>query len=80
MARVRVRDVVGLDRREHRDAELVAAELAVRLGVDDAVGAQRLRRSASASTAVEVDGGGHVAALAGLATNGVANALASAQP
>ena len=31
------RDVVGLDGREHRDAQLVASELAVRLGVDDAV-------------------------------------------
>jgi hypothetical protein len=33
----------GLDRREGRDAQLVAAELAVRLGVDDAVRAQHLR-------------------------------------
>ena len=28
-------DVIGFDRREHGDPELVAAELAVRLGVDD---------------------------------------------
>ena len=41
MARVSVSDVVGLDRGEQRDAQLVAAELAVRLDVDDAVGAQR---------------------------------------
>jgi hypothetical protein len=34
-------DVVGLDRREHRDAQLVAPELAVGLDVDDPVGAQR---------------------------------------
>ena len=32
----------GLDGREHADAQLVATQLAVRLGVDDAVGAQRL--------------------------------------
>ena len=34
-------DVGGLDRREHPDPQLVAPELAVRLGVDDAVGAKR---------------------------------------
>ena len=34
-------DVGGLDGREHPDAQLVAAELAVAVGVDDAVGAQR---------------------------------------
>ena len=33
-------DVVGVDGGEHGDAQLVAAELAVVLGVDDAVGAQ----------------------------------------
>src|SRR3954447_19500402 len=36
-------DVGRVDRREHADPQLVAAELAVGLGVDDAVGAQRLR-------------------------------------
>src|SRR5690606_20374613 len=36
-------DVVGLDGHEGRDAQLIAAELAVRLGVGDAVGAQSLR-------------------------------------
>src|ERR1700761_8892046 len=35
-------DVVRLHRREHPDPQLVAAELAVRLGVHDAGGAQRL--------------------------------------
>ena len=34
-------DVVGLDRREQRDPELVTAELSVRFDVDDAVGAER---------------------------------------
>jgi hypothetical protein len=43
-------DVVGLDGREHGDAQLVAAELAVGLGVDDAVGPQH-RATAAASTA-----------------------------
>ena len=33
-------DVVGLDGGEHAHPELVAAELAVRIGVDDAVGPQ----------------------------------------
>ncbi len=46
-----LRDVLGVDGREHRDAQLVAAELAVGLDVDDAVGAQRrwrpLRRRSS---------------------------------
>ena len=35
-------DVVGFDRHEGRDPQLVAAELAVGLGVDDAVGPQGL--------------------------------------
>ena len=74
-------DVVGLDGGEHRDAQLVAAELAVGLGVDDAVGAQRRRRSRRRrpcrrsrwcrSSWLRSDG---------LATNGCANVLASAQP
>src|SRR5687767_3640066 len=34
-------DIVGIDRREHADAQLVAAELAVAVRVDDAIGAQR---------------------------------------
>ena len=36
-------DVIGLDGREHRHPEWVAAEFAVRLGVDDAIGPQDLR-------------------------------------
>src|SRR6478672_7774015 len=47
-------DVVGLDRREHADAQLVAAELAVAVGVDDAVGAQR-RVDIGGIDAIEVD-------------------------
>ena len=38
-------DVGRVDRGVHRDPQLVAAELAVGLGVDDPVGAQGLRRS-----------------------------------
>src|SRR6478609_8879828 len=37
------RHIVGFDGGEHGDPQLVAAELAVRLGVDDAVSPQRLR-------------------------------------
>src|SRR4051794_38259691 len=36
-------DVIRVDRREHRDPQLVAAELAVGLRVHDSVGAQHLR-------------------------------------
>ena len=43
-------DVFGVDRREKGDAELVAPELAVGLGVDDAVGSQALAATSSAST------------------------------
>ena len=41
------------------DAELVAAQLAVRLGVDDAVGPQHRRRPSAASTPSRVDRGDH---------------------
>ena len=48
--------VVGFDRREHRDAQLVAPELAIGLDVDDPVRAQASPASAAASTdGVEVD-------------------------
>ena len=62
-----------LDRREHGDAELVAAQLAVGLGVDDPVGPQRPRHGAAAST----DGSRSTVAtvwlrMAGSVTNGVA--------
>ena len=49
-------DVGRVDGREHRDAQLVAAELAVRLGVDDAVGAQHLRQLRRVDALGEVDG------------------------
>ncbi|MFX6201692.1 hypothetical protein ABTF50_20040, partial [Acinetobacter baumannii] len=48
-------DVFRLDRDERRDAQLVAAELAIRLGVDDAVRAQTLRDRRSIDRVVEVD-------------------------
>ena len=48
-------DVIRLDRDERGDTQLVAAELAVRLGVDDAVGAQRLRDRGRVDAVVEVD-------------------------
>jgi len=76
-------DVVGVDRREHRDAQLVAPELAVRLGVDDGHWPAALLAIADAFDVVgEVDG----CPLTWLRadgfwrTNGCANVLASAQP
>ena len=48
-------DVLALDRREHPDAQLVAPELAVRLDVDDAVGAQRRGDRGGVHALVEVD-------------------------
>ena len=48
-------DVGRLDRREHRDAQLVAPELAVGLDVDDAVGAQRRGDLRGVDRVVEVD-------------------------
>ena len=48
-------DVGGLDRREHADPQLVAAELAVGLDVDDAVGAQRRGERGGVDRVVEVD-------------------------
>ena len=45
----------GLDRREHPDPQLVAAELAVGLDVDDAVGAQGRGERGGVDRVVEVD-------------------------
>src|SRR3954468_18978833 len=50
-----LRDVLGLDGREHRDAHLVATQLAVGLDVDDPVGAQRLGDRGRVDGVVEVD-------------------------
>ena len=47
--------VVGVGRREHRDPELVAPELAVRLDVDDPVRAQRRRECGGVHLLVEID-------------------------
>src|SRR6476661_5011310 len=55
-----LRDVLRVDGREHRDAQLVAAELAVRLDVDDAVGAQRAGDRCGVDRVVEVDGADHL--------------------
>ena len=52
-------DVRRLDGREHADAQLVAAELAVRLGVDDAVGAQRPGDRRGVDVVGEVDRADH---------------------
>ena len=49
-------DVLGVDSREHTDAQLVTAELAVGLSVEHTVGAQCLGDSCSVDLVVEVDG------------------------
>ena len=65
-------DVLGVDGREHRDAQLVAAELAVGLDVDDAVGAQHLRDGGRVDVVGEVDRADDLRAVRpGRSTNGV---------
>ena len=59
-------DVGGLDRREHPDPQLVAAELAVGLDVDDAVGAQRRGDRRGVDRVVEVDRADDQRALRGI--------------
>ena len=56
-------DVLGVDGREHGDAQLVAAELPVGLGVHDAVGPQDRGHRGGVDGVVEVDGPDHVAAV-----------------
>ena len=57
------RDVARRGRREHRDAELVAAELAVRLDVDDPIGAQRRRERSGIDVIIEIDRADDLGAL-----------------
>ena len=61
-------------------AQLVAAELAVAVGVDDAVGPQHGAELAGVDVVVEVDRADDAERLAGSATNGVAHGRSSAQP
>ena len=56
-------DVGRVDRREHADAQLVAAELAVAVGVEDAVGPQRGADVVGGDRVVEVDGADDLRAL-----------------
>ena len=63
MQAVSARTSSGLDRREHADPQLVAPELAVGLGVHDAVGAQRRRHRGGVHRVVEVDRAHHQRAL-----------------
>ena len=75
-----LRDVLGVDGREHRDAQLVAAELAVGLDVDDAVGAQRLGDGRRVDRVVEVDGADDLRAVRpGRRRRGCVYAVRSAQ-
>src|SRR4051812_10498643 len=59
-------DVRRLDGREHRDPQLVAAQLAVGLDVHDAVLAEHLRHHRGVDALVEVDGAHHQRALVGI--------------
>jgi hypothetical protein len=73
-------DVGRLDRGEHRDAQLVAAELAVGLGVDDPVA-----RSTFATCAASTESSKSMVPMtceriAGSCTNGDATGDLSAQP
>ena len=54
-----------VDRGVHRDPELVAAQLAVGLGVDDPVGAQGRRHRVGRDGVVEVDGADHQRTVSG---------------
>ena len=56
-------DVAGLHGREHRHAQLVAAQLAVGLGVHHAVGAQHLGDPGRVDLLGEVDGADHLGPL-----------------
>ncbi len=53
-------DVVRLDRGEHRDPQLVSAQFAIRLGVDDAVSPQDLRDGPGVDVVDEVDRAHHL--------------------
>ena len=66
MQRVSASTSAGSIGGEHRDAQLVAAELAVGLGVDDPVGAQHLRDRGGVDGVVEVDGADDLAARGGV--------------
>ena len=71
-------DVLRVDGREHTDAQLVAAQLAVRLDVEDAVGAQNLGDLCGVDVVLEVDGADDQRALCSIG-DGVASARFSAQ-
>ncbi len=59
--------VAGVGRREHPDPQLVAPELAIRLDVDDPVGAQRRGEVGRVHLGVEVDRPDDQRALGGVA-------------
>jgi hypothetical protein len=64
-------DVRRLDRREHRDPQLVAAELAIGLHVDDAVLTQHLRDLAASTLSSKSIVPTTSERCSGSATNGV---------
>src|SRR5271156_3827911 len=59
-------DVIGFDRGEHRDPQLVAAEFAVRLGVNDAVSPERLRDRRGVYVVHEIDRANHLGTQRGV--------------
>ena len=67
-------NVFRLDGGEHRNAELVASEFSVGLGVDDAVGPEHLGDRCSVDVVIEVDGGDDVAAVFGVLNEGASEA------
>ena len=73
MQAVRASTSAGIDRREHADPQLVAPQLAVGLGVDDAVRAQRRREGRGVDRVVEVDRPDDQRALRRIGDEGVAS-------
>ena len=70
MQAVRATTSERLDGREHADADLVASELAIAVGVDDAVGAQGGGELGGVDAGVEVDRGDDGRALGGVGDEG----------
>ena len=56
-------NVLGVNRWEHGDAQLVTTKLAVRLGVDDAIGTENLGDERGVHAISEVDRANDIAAL-----------------
>jgi len=64
------RDVLGVDRGEHGDSKLIAPELAVRVGIDHAVGAKDFRDERRVNIVAKIDGADYLAAMGRIAHEG----------